>query len=164
LELDEDLPELLTASDLASVTLRELISDLRRSALGRGGLGPALLRFIESLNASTARIEATISDVHASADQELALYQIAREGLWNSLKHAKASIIAVDLRESTEDILLVVRDNGVGFDPLEDAPGHFGIHIMRERAQGVGAQLMLDAAPGAGCRLSVCVPRERVRS
>jgi signal transduction histidine kinase len=42
LEMDEDLPELLTAAELASSTLRELIGDLRRSSLGRGGLGQAL--------------------------------------------------------------------------------------------------------------------------
>src|SRR5439155_1571476 len=46
LELDQDVPELLTASDLASTTLRELIGDLRRSALGRGGVSSSLEAFL----------------------------------------------------------------------------------------------------------------------
>jgi signal transduction histidine kinase len=159
LELDQDLPELLTASDLASVTLRELIGDLRRSALGRGGLGPALTRFVDSLRGNTPRITSRISDVRATADQELALYQIAREALWNSIKHARATAIHVELHDSEDHIVLAVDDNGIGFDPLEESPGHFGIHILRERAQGVGAHLMLDTSPGMGCRISVHVPR-----
>src|SRR5262249_49983114 len=49
LELDQDLPELLTAADLASGSLRDLIRDIRQSSLGRGGLAPALSRLVDTL-------------------------------------------------------------------------------------------------------------------
>ena len=158
LELDQDLPELLTGADLASTTLRELIGDLRRSALGRGGLGPALNRFLQTLTEGTAcRIHAHIDDVDVNADVELAIYQIAKEGLTNSLTHSRAENIWVTLQQHPQCVELTVSDDGVGFDPTIVPDGHYGLDIMRERAGAIGAEFILESDPQKGSILSLTI-------
>jgi signal transduction histidine kinase len=158
LELDQDLPELLTAAELASTTLRELIGDLRRSALGRGGLGPALTRFVGSTSERAAcRVHVDIQQVVVDADAELVIYQIAKEALANAFTHSKAKNVWLTLRDSTQGVELAVQDDGIGFDPETVPSGHFGIEIMRERATAIGAGFWVDASLGAGTRILVAV-------
>jgi signal transduction histidine kinase len=158
LELDQDLPELLTGADLASTTLRELIGDLRRSALGRGGLGPALGRFLQSLaERSACRIHDQVEPVEVNPDIELVIYQIAKEALTNALSHSKAHNVWVLLRQDPKGLELTVRDDGIGFDPMSIPEGHYGLHIMRERAAAVGADFALESSPGGGSNLTLTI-------
>jgi signal transduction histidine kinase len=50
---------------------------------------------------------------------------------------------------------LSIVDDGTGFDPDDVPAGHLGLTIMRERAAAIGAQLVIDAAPGRGTRLRI---------
>lgn len=88
------------------------------------------------------------------------LLRIAQEALANVRKHAQASAVRIELHLDDGRLLLGVIDNGRGFDPELSgrAMGHFGLKTMRERAQSIGAQLHLDAAPGAGSRITVELP------
>jgi signal transduction histidine kinase len=160
LELDQDLPELLTGADVASTTLRELIGDLRRSALGRGGLGPALRRFLQSMaERSTCRIHDQVEAVEVNPDLELVIYQIAKEAVTNALSHSKAHSVWVLLRQDSKWVELTVRDDGIGFDPTSIPEGHYGLDIMRERAGAVGADFGLESSPGRGSILTMTVAR-----
>jgi len=162
--MDQDLPELLTAADLASSTLRELIGDLRRSALGRGGLGPALSSLVRSLSKQIPiRIHPRIERVTLDPDSELVFYQIAKEALSNAVSHSRATNVWVRLFEHDGVIALTVKDDGSGFDPLEERSGHYGIAIMRERASAVGAHLSVDSSPSLGCTIELSV-RDRKES
>jgi signal transduction histidine kinase len=161
LELDQDLPELLTAADLASTTLRELIGDLRRSALGRGGLSPALDRFLRtSSERSPCELHSDIESVAVSPDAELALYQIAKEATTNALTHSRARNIWVALHQEGNRVELSVSDDGIGFDPTVIPTGHLGVEIMRERASAISADLWVDSAPDGGTRILLSVERQ----
>jgi len=161
LELDEDLPEMLAAAELAASALRTLIGGLRRSAVGWAGLPTALERLIRDLQRqSSAHIHSSIQDVHAGAGVELALYQIAKEGLANSLTHARATKVSISLEEKDDSIVLTLTDDGIGFDPWVQPEGHYGVAIMRERASAIGGSLFVDSAPGQGCELQFSVPRD----
>ena len=52
-------------------------------------------------------------------------------------------------------VVLEVSDDGVGFEPTANYPGHFGLTSMRERAAACGGQLTITSAPGQGTRLTV---------
>jgi signal transduction histidine kinase len=146
LELDQDLPELLTGAELASTTLRELIGDLRRSSLGRGGLEPALNRFLQSVSERTpCEIHSEIRAVDVDPDVELVIYQIAKEAVTNALTHARARNVWVHLGQEAGLAELTVQDDGVGFDPSSVPEGHYGVHIMRERAKAAGASFLLES-------------------
>jgi signal transduction histidine kinase len=163
LEMDEDLPELLTAAELASSTLRDLIGDLRKSALGRGGLGPALSSFVRSMrNASSAVTHASVDPVRLDPDSELVVYQIAKEAVSNAIAHSKATKVLIQLRDDAGATRLTVEDDGVGFDPLEERAGHYGIAIMRERASAIGADLYIDSVPGRGTRIDLSLRPQEV--
>jgi signal transduction histidine kinase len=160
LEIDADLPELLSAAEAASSTLRELIGDLRRSTLGIGGLPPALHRLIDtSRQRSSIEVKGEIHDVEPDPLVQLVLYQVAKEALGNVINHAQASTASVRLTEDIDHWVIEVRDDGVGFDPSADTPGHYGIPIMRERTTALGGHFFLDSAPGQGCRVRAMLPK-----
>lgn len=159
LEIDEDLPELLAAAEVASGILRELIGDLRRSALGPHGLSKALVTLCRELGAQSApRIHSHVEEVDLPTDVQLAVYQIAKEALINAISHSNATSIWVELRAVDGATALVIRDDGSGFDPYVPKEGHFGLHIMRERAASIGAALYFDSSIGSGTRVTVTVP------
>jgi signal transduction histidine kinase len=154
LEMDQDLPELLAAAELASGTLREFIGDLRRSTVGRGGLCRALTSLIRQLERHTPMsIHAQVQEVATDPKKELAVYQIAKEAIANAISHSRADNLWIELAEDHDLIRLLVRDDGIGFDPISGREGHFGIHIMRERAASVDGHLSIDSSPGGGSSL-----------
>jgi signal transduction histidine kinase len=161
LELDQDLPELMTAAEIASSTLRDLIGDLRRSSLGRGGLAPAIRRLTDGIGAPGLQLHTQVEPVLLPPAAELAAYQIAKEAFGNALAHSRASDIWVTLKKIPQDesVVLEISDNGLGFDIGLDRTDHFGIQIMKERASAVGASLYLDSSPSGGTRVVLVVNR-----
>lgn len=99
------------------------------------------------------------------------LYRIGLEALHNSGKHARAAVLTVEVRtdrdlpllgsdaEPPAGLVLRVRDDGAGFDPDAEHPGHLGQRTMRERADAIGARLLMSSSPGAGTTVEVRVPR-----
>ena len=108
--------------------------------------------------------EAGYSEVillHVAPEAEVQLVRIVQEALHNIRKHAGARIASVRLRRDGEAIVLVVEDDGAGFDPAAPAPDarrHFGLATMRERAESLGGALTLDSVPGVGTRVTVRIP------
>ena len=89
----------------------------------------------------------------------LLVYHIAREGVTNALKHAKATEMYIDVTQDAESFELELRDNGVGFDTALPGPeGHFGMAMMRERAQVAGGTFEVDSAPQKGTSITVRFP------
>ena len=90
-----------------------------------------------------------------------AVYQISREALANTFRHARAKHVEVDVEYSRDDLTVRVRDDGCGMAPPivdEGRPGHFGLPGMRERAEQVGAVLRLWSREGAGTEVEIHVP------
>ena len=162
LAMEDDLPELLRATNEASTTLRSVIQNLRRSPLGAGGVAHTLKLLVRELEAdSIATFEANVEDVRATPVVELLAYQTAREALRNALKHSGASKISVSLRRVADDIRLEVADNGRGFSPASvDKSQHFGLALMRERIELAGGGLGVNTSPGEGTRIMVRLPSE----
>ncbi|MEA2521213.1 MAG: hypothetical protein QOI81_859 [Actinomycetota bacterium] len=159
-EVMNQLEKIRESKQDTSDRIRALIRDLHRSPLGAKGLAEALESFTDEVGReSGVRFHRDIADIDLPAPIALLLYQIAREGLMNALKHAEASDMWIAVRESGEFIELELRDNGVGFD--SDAPGpegHFGMAIMRERAQVGGGTFEVKSAPDAGAAITVRFP------
>jgi len=92
---------------------------------------------------------------------QLQLYRITQEVLNNIYKHARATLVNVELRKQNGQIDIVIADDGIGFD-LEAIPaGHHGIMIMQERADKIGASLQVDTASGEGTYIHVTWHNER---
>jgi signal transduction histidine kinase len=89
------------------------------------------------------------------ADVQLAFYRVCQEALSNIAKHANASHVEIDLEQADAVIELSIRDNGQGFDTEETTAGHYGLGMMRERADAAGAVLSLMSQPGQGTELKI---------
>lgn len=159
-EVMEQLEKIRESKQDTSDRVRALIRDLHRSPLGAKGLGEALESFTDEVGRdSGVSFHRDIADIDLPAPIALLVYHIAREGLMNALKHAQASDMWIAVRESGEFIELQLRDNGVGFDSSAPGPeGHFGMAMMRERAQVGGGTFEVTSAPGAGATITVKFP------
>jgi signal transduction histidine kinase len=90
------------------------------------------------------------------------LYRIGREVLRNAFRHARAKLIEVEIRYSSQELRLRIRDDGVGIDTnvLEAGarPGHWGLPGVRERAKLIGAEFGLWGQAMAGTEVQITVP------
>ncbi len=154
---------LATAREVAAETIaaaRDLMAELRPPALDDYGLVAAIRTFAESQSSRLALSILVAGDDLMPRPTRLvegALFRIAHESVINAACHAHASRVTVTVCACEGRITLMVEDDGVGFDLA--APGlgsdHWGLKSMRERAQGIGAILRVDTAPGAGTRVTV---------
>jgi len=162
LNLEDDLPELLGATEQASKATQGLIRDLRHSRLGPDGLGGTihlLIRDVET--AFPGQIQLEVEDVGGSPIVQLLAYQILREALRNAVRHAHASLVQVSLSRDGPDLRLIVEDNGQGFDPKSvDAERHFGLLLIKERVELAGGVLHVESSFGEGTRIVARLPAE----
>jgi signal transduction histidine kinase len=80
---------------------------------------------------------------------------VCQEALNNVAKHAKASQVEINLKQEEAVIELRIRDDGQGFDPQQTFSGHYGLSMMRERAEATGALLSVTSQPGHGTELTL---------
>jgi two-component system nitrate/nitrite sensor histidine kinase NarX len=151
----EDLRR-LTRGALAE--MRGLLAELRPTTLTDTELGD-LLRLLG--NAFTGRtnipVAVTVSGLGVlPGETQVILYRICQEALNNIAKHAKASQVEIDVRRGPGGQELIIRDNGCGFGTSELTPsGHYGLSMMRERAEAVGAVLTITSQRGQGTEVSI---------
>jgi signal transduction histidine kinase len=159
-DTEELLLEIKETKNRTSDRIRALIRDLHRSPLGRAGLGEAIRGFLaEMARESDVRFHADIDEVDVPAPIALLLYHNAREGVMNALKHARASNIWVEVEQHGDEVEMLLRDDGVGFDVEAPGPeGHYGMTMMRERATVGGGTFAIQSVPGEGTTITVRFP------
>lgn len=150
----EDLRQ-LTRGALAE--MRSLLVELRPAALIETDLSQLMRQLGESVTGRTRlpvkldlRLEAELPD-----EVKVAFYRIAQEGLNNVIKHAEAQTVELALWARPGEAELTIKDDGRGFDREQLRPGHFGLAILRERAEAIGAHLAIESRPGAGTILTL---------
>jgi signal transduction histidine kinase len=151
---------------------RELFTDVRESILGlktTSSTDLSLHKIIADYanqyhSMSGIKVDMTmseeISNIALPAEAELQLFRIIQEALTNVRKHAQSENAWIDLSISNGYLHVTVGDQGVGFNPAKSPSGrgpHFGLAIMRERAQSINAELNIDSEPGGGTRVEVII-------
>ena len=145
--------------------VRNVMADLHPPALEDYGLLAALRTHAESLRTS-GKINVAVSGEdlvpRLAPVAEMALFRIAQSALANAARHAHARRIKVTLAAIRERVTLTISDDGTGFDigRVGAAPASWGLTIMRERAEAIGARLRIDSEPGRGTRVVVEADRE----
>jgi signal transduction histidine kinase len=145
-------------------TLRNLLSELRPPAIDEHGLAGALKLHGDAFAKQTKvsiNVDAQVDD-RPAPEIETIVYRITQEALNNVAKHARAGHVWVRLRADDDAVDLIIRDDGIGFDPLQAArlldDGHYGLAGMRERVELGGGRLELDSQPGHGTTVHVALP------
>jgi signal transduction histidine kinase len=159
-DAEKTLEEIKDTKGKTSDRIRVLIRDLHRSPLGRAGLEEALHGFISEVGrGSEVRFHTDISEVALPAPIALLVYHIAREGVMNALKHAHASNMWLTVQQLGDNVELMLKDDGAGFDAEAPGPeGHYGLTMMRERATVGGGTFEIQTAAGAGTTITVTFP------
>jgi two-component system NarL family sensor kinase len=91
---------------------------------------------------------------------EVGLYRIVQEGLNNIVRHAGAKQVNLELAITSEQIQLMLDDDGDGFDPTQVLPGRFGLIGINERVKLLGGSLRIESTLGEGTRVEVTIPLE----
>ena len=165
-ETDEARQAAAELRELVVTTLqdvRRLAVELRPSALDDFGLVPAVERLAATLAEQAGPVvdvEAQLGDTRLSPGAETALYRIVQEALTNVVKHASAQRVSITLVHKGATAVVVIEDDGNGFDPAETRPGALGLVGMQERVALVGGRLTVESTPGGGTTLVAEVPVE----
>jgi signal transduction histidine kinase len=156
----EQLEKIRESKQATSDRIRALIRDLHRSPLGAKGLAEALESFTDEVGRDAdVTYHRAIDEMPLPAPIALLIFHISREAVMNSLKHAQATDFWISVHEDADWIVLELSDNGVGFDTEAPGPeGHFGMAMMRERAQVGGGTFDVQSAPGEGTTITVKFP------
>jgi signal transduction histidine kinase len=156
----EQLEKIKESKQDTSDRVRALIRQLHRSPLGAKGLAEALVSFTDDVGRdSGVTFHHHVEDVEMPGPIALLIYKIAGEGVMNALKHARATDIWITVSEQGDDLVLELRDNGRGFDTSAPGPeGHFGMAMMRERAQVGGGRFEVQSSPDEGATITVAFP------
>ncbi|MFE9651306.1 sensor histidine kinase [Streptomyces sp. NPDC006365] len=170
-----DLPTARTHLDRASALARHSLGEARRSvqnlapvALEHDGLPQALKKTVaEWAERTCVRAEFTTTGTpeHLHEEVSATLLRITQEALSNASRHAHAGRLGVTLSFMGNEVVLDVRDDGRGFDPLtlpsRNGHGGFGLDGMRARAERIAGSMTVESEPGHGTAVSARVPLVR---
>ncbi|MER6007140.1 GAF domain-containing sensor histidine kinase [Nonomuraea angiospora] len=135
--------------------LRAVIVELRPAELDRHGLAETLrkhVRLLDRLHPSLVTFECVeLPPVDPAV--EVAVLRVAQEALHNALRHAEAASVSVRLAYADGRLVLIVRDDGNGFEQAESRG--LGLVSMRDRAESVGGAMTVESAHGRGTTVRV---------
>ena len=162
-QASEPLDYVLSLAEAGLAELRSLIFELRPESLEAEGLVAAFTKQFEAVRARHGIEVIAHLGIEPAINVAMkeALYRIGQEAMNNTVKHARASSVEVTLASDAAHVVLEIRDDGVGFDPGGDFPGHMGLQSMAERASGLGATLDVESSPGHGTVVRVRLPLGR---
>jgi signal transduction histidine kinase len=133
-------------------TLRAMTRELYPSNLEQVGLPTALSRLADPLR--QAGIQVTIHGGGVddmTTDTSAMFYRVAREAFVNIRKHAHAESVELSIDENDDDMVLLIKDDGRGFNTAAGAPeGHIGLQLMRDAIEDAGGRLDVVSMPGRG--------------
>lgn len=141
--------------------------ELRPSALDDLGLTDAIGAFVNEWSKHyeipADFYAANLGNERLNREAETHLYRISQEALNNIAKHANPSQVTAILERRGNNVILIIEDDGVGFDPVseripQESGKGLGLVGMRERAMLVGGNVEIESAPGKGTTIYVNVP------
>lgn len=149
--------------------LRRICDNLRPDILDDLGLKAALEWLVSQFsvfNEIQVRFNSEVSETRLSPEKELVLYRICQESLNNVSKHASATDVNVDLKESKDNITLTIRDNGCGFNPAQTdiKKKHWGMGLlgMNERAAALSGNVTIESESGKGTTILATLPKTTI--
>ncbi|ASA96944.1 MULTISPECIES: sensor histidine kinase [Anoxybacillus] len=144
--------------------VRRIIYDLRPMALDDLGLIPTLKKYlqtIEEYHKTTITFTYTGEVKRLSNRFEVAVFRLVQEAVQNALKHAEATTIQVEMELKKDHLLIVVKDDGKGFNPNEKKDKAFGLMGMRERIEWLGGKLHIYSQLGRGTIVTMHIPLQK---
>ncbi len=141
--------------------IRDLAMGLRPSMLDDLGLEAALQwqgREFSRHTGVPATVQVGGAPDHLTDAQQTCIYRVVQEALTNCARHAKANHVLVSLGTQQDDIVVIVKDDGIGFNPLASARGGLGLLGIRERVEALDGRVRIASKPNNGTTIEVQIP------
>ncbi|KST62078.1 sensor histidine kinase [Mastigocoleus testarum] len=153
---------LARAKELGSQALQDVrnsVSTLRSNTLQYKSLEEAIAVLIEDFQKTNNILpKYQIKIEHPlSIEINTAIYRIIQESLTNISKHSQATAVTFKITTTINNLRLVLKDNGKGFDVKQNTSG-FGLQSIRDRTLALGGNLNIKTAPNSGCKIIVEIP------
>lgn len=164
LSSDPDYHKIMTLIDEACTDIRDIARNLKPNALEKLGLTAALKDLINRYNSrGILDISLHVNQVDGILNDEskLHVYRIIQELLNNALKHAKAAEIDVQVNKNDHELLIMVEDNGIGFDEDVVQKG-LGLGNLQSRVNLLKGEINIDSVPEQGTSVVVHIPIKTV--
>lgn len=147
-------------ANTAQAEMRALLLHLRPAHLEGKSLVEGITTLFNELEQKYAM------NVHVSIDEvasipkgiEDQLFRIVQEAVSNVLRHAKATQLELQLKQSPSELKLRLIDNGVGFDPKKTKQSSYGLQTMRERVTEIGGTIHIVSVVGKGTQIEATIP------
>jgi two-component system, NarL family, sensor histidine kinase UhpB len=161
-EMIDRMQSMVGGIDVATETVRRLATALRPPALDHLGLAAAIELEGAAMTRRTGLRVRSSSNLHGprmTNEQTTAVFRIVQEALTNVVRHAGASAVRIMMRQTPQHISVKIHDNGRGItrEALDD-PASIGLLGMRERAELIGARLVISGRAGKGTAILITVP------
>ena len=136
-----------------------LIQEMYPMALKEKGLATTLREYVfEWENRNGITINLFIENAkRMKLETEQAIYRIIQEALANVARHSQSENVGVSLVFNNQTAKIVVSDDGLGFDVKRKANG-MGLRTIKERAESIGGEALIESAPGEGTKVIIVVP------
>lgn len=160
----ESRAKLASMIDLASATIRDIqriSSELRPGILDDIGLAAAIEWYAEEFEKrSGIKVHLNLDEVQAESDQKnLTIFRVTQESLTNVIRHANAKKVKISLSEIKENIILEIKDDGVGMpEEKVNSPRSLGLLGIRERVAQSSGILVISSRPGSGTSIRITIP------
>ena len=145
--------------------IRRIIGRLSPLVLQELGLLAAIRKEAKDFAKATgvkARVAVSDEIGRLAPECEAAIYRVVQEALHNVAKHARATLVNIQMTRAEEIVHLIVDDNGQGMEDSDRWNGRsFGLAGMRERVAMLGGTVEVSSTPGKGTRIEVVVPMEQ---
>jgi signal transduction histidine kinase len=148
-------------------SLRSLIVEIYPPNLSEVGLEGAVADLVAAAGSSGVEVSVDLDPrVELTPAARAAAYRTVRESLSNVAKHAQANHVLIKLHPDGSSVakgepagsVLTITDDGVGFDPAEVRTGHFGLRLLHDVADSVGANLEVSSESGLGTTVRMEIP------
>jgi PAS domain S-box-containing protein len=153
----DHLKELQVLTQGALAEMRNLLVELRPGSLERTPMPELLQQLVDGFSGRTKTSISLEIQNHNPLPSEVrfVFFRLAQESLNNIIKHARASDVQVNYTSQPDHAQLTIVDDGQGFDQTQVAPGHFGLEIMKERADKINADINISSKLGKGTSVNV---------
>ncbi|HBY95760.1 MAG TPA: hypothetical protein DEP84_17700 [Chloroflexi bacterium] len=164
--VDTHLKRLAEVAQDAHADVREYILSLQTSAASEEGLLPALEGYLQRFSQNSGIqpeliVADELADVEFRPGVKTQVIRIVQEALTNVRKHASAEHVWITFAVTGHETRATIADDGCGFDPAHIAARdgrHFGLRIMRERAEEFGGSIQVLSKPHEGTKVIVAIP------
>ena len=131
-----------------NVTRGRSVNELRPDALERFSLQYAIQKMITDMTSVSERkvyFTSEVANLKFDEDEEMAIYRVIQESMTNAIRHGKADKVWITIKKDNSDVVLQIRDNGVGCKEIKNG---FGTRHIKERIGMLGGKVIFDGSKG----------------